>query len=126
MKHFDLKIKIDSFTDLWGKHTLVFPVCSSETANDGLLPFGAVIASATLKVYSGYIDEKTDISTATLVPDIIDGTPIVVSPNKVTFFVQHPGATYANIKATLIVEITLTDGGKNTFYGEGIYIGWSD
>ena len=104
MKHFELGIRLDNFTDLWGKHTLVFPVCSSETANDGLLPYGAIISTAVLKVYSGNIDEKTDIDSATLVENIIDGTPVVVLPNKVTFFIQHPGEDYENIKATLIAE----------------------
>ena len=125
MKHFELGIRLDNFTDLWGKHTLIFPICTSETANDGLLPFGSAISAVTLKVYEGAVDEKTNITNATLVVGIIDGTPQVVAPNKVTFFIKHPGVNYENTKATLVAEITLADGGKNTFYGEGIYIGWS-
>ena len=125
MKHFDLEIKLDGLTDLWGKYTLVFPVCSTESSNDGLLPYNSEIKEVNLKVYIGSVDEKTNINDSVLIQGIISDNPKVVSPNLVTFFLKHPGENYSNIKATLVIEITLMNEGKKTFYGSFIYIGWS-
>ena len=61
MIHFDLEINVDGYEDKWGGYVLEFPICTSATANDGLLPYGTTISSVTMKAYEGKIDEKTDL-----------------------------------------------------------------
>jgi hypothetical protein len=125
MIHFNLKIRLDTFTSLWGTHRLKFPICTSVIANDGLLPYGSFISGVTLTTYLGRVDESTNISTATPVVGIIDGIPAIVGTDIVSFAVKHPGNTSAwlNKSASLVIQLTLNGGQKTTFYAYPIYIG---
>ena len=124
MRHFELDIKLDNYADSWGHFLFNFPICSSENNNNGILPHNTTITSATVRAFVGLIDENTDISTATEITTMIEATPSIQGDNEIILFLQHPGATYNNKKASLVFELTLSGGQKKSFYGYFIEIGW--
>lgn len=124
--HFNLGINVDAYQDKWGGYVLKFPICTSATANDGLLPYGTTISSVTMKAYEGKIDEKTDLSSITEITTLIDDSPApaVQNDNEVVFYLQHPGTTHNNKKCTLVAQLTLSGGEKKSFYAYYVYVGW--
>ena len=125
MLHFNLDIKVDNTSDIWGHYIFKFPICSSIYANDGILPYSTTIASVTVRSFVGMVDENTDLSAATEITTLIEATPVIQNDNEIALYFQHPGASYKNKKVGLIFELTLSEGQKKSFYGYYVEIGWS-
>lgn len=123
--HDNIEVRsITSFkTDLWGSYIFAFPICSSATANDGVIPFGDTISSVSVKSYLGYVTAKSTIANETEITDLIDPafTPTITSSYKVNVKFQYP-ADQKGKKATLIFEITLAGAGKQLFYFHSVEI----
>ena len=119
MSDFELKdIEIRYFSDDWGPFSFNFPSSSSQSAEDGAIPFGDTIAGAAVKAYTGNVKPGMDLGDQEdLTSVLIDSTkPPVVSPNNIQVYFNYPGSTHTNKKATLIFELTLTSGAKHAFY----------
>jgi len=117
-------IEIDQDMDLWGPYTFTFPVCSSDTANDGSIPYGDTIATVVIEAYDGKVDRGDVIADQTELHgtdyDFVDAdyTPVVdgsASTIKVKF-VFPADDEYSGDKATLVFVVTLTSGGTKAFY----------
>lgn len=118
-------IDVGYYTDLWGPYTFDFPICTSLTANDGLIPYGDTIDSATVKAYLGSADRTTDLTGLTdITTSLIDPdyTPTVYGTHSVQVKFQYPGSTYNGMYATLVFEITTTAGGKREFFFQHVAI----
>lgn len=124
MAEFTGTIEVGYYTDLWGPYLFTFPINSSATANDGLIPYGDTIQSVNVKAYLGRVNRKSTLSEETEIVDLIDSefSPNIVSGYKVEVKLQYPGSTYKDEKATLIFEVTLASGGKKAFYFQYVRI----
>ena len=118
MADFDQEtIEIGYYTDGWGPYTFKFPIATSVTANDGLIPYGSTIASANVKAYQGNVKRSSTLADETEIADLIDTdhAPIIGDDTvKVKF--EYPGTDFKGEKATLIFELTLSTGGMKSFY----------
>lgn len=113
----EIEVRYD--TDLWGPYLFSFPACSSATANDGTIPFGATIQTVNVRAFIGNVKSSSNLASfATVTSALIDPsyTPIVVDNTDVSVKFQYPGNTYRNNKVTLIFELTLSTGAKHPFY----------
>ncbi len=121
----EFNISVNYHNDDWGDYLVSFPICSSATANDGVIPFGAVITAVTMEAYLGKVKARDGLSGETQITGLIDSddtTPYVQNDNEIGFTLAHPGATYENQKATLIFKLTITGGGTKAFYGYPVNI----
>lgn len=111
-------IEIGYFTDDWGPYGFKFPIASAVTANDGTIPYGTTIASATVKAYQGNVNRKSTLADETEVTGLIDTdyAPTISDGHTVNVKFAYPGTTFKGQKATLIFELTLSTGAKNPFY----------
>lgn len=112
-------------SDLWGPHLWSFPACSSATANDGMIPFGAIINSVELKAFLGNAKPSSSLVTSDdISADLIDPsyTPQVVDDTNVSAKFQWPGDTHKGGKATLIFFLTLSNVATHPFYWQYIHI----
>ena len=116
-------ITIGPNTDLWGPYLFRLSICSSETVNDGKIPFGDSIASVVVKAYTGRVVLGTHLDLHTEITDLIDPdyTIIIYNGDTIKMKFQHPSGTYTG-KVTLVFNVTLTSGGTKTFYFQYIKI----
>ena len=124
MAEFEGTIEVGYYTDLWGPYLFTFPINTSATANDGLIPYGDTIASVTVKAYQGRVNRKSTLSEETEIAGLIDTDfePTIIGGYKVSVKFEHPGSTYKGEKATLIFEVTLASGAKKAFYFQYVRI----
>ena len=123
MPDFPTKIlEIDQDTALWGPYTFTFPIASSATANDGIIPFGDTLASVVMEVYDGTV-ERGDVLTDETALHSTDYTmidanysPVVGDSTVKLKFIYPTDSTYTGQKATLVFVVTLTSGGTKAFY----------
>ena len=117
-------IEVGYFTDLWGPYKFSLPIASSESANDGVIPYDDTIASATVRAFVGDVRRSSVLADETEISDdLIDpGYDPVSGDDYVKVKFQHPGEDYIGEKATLIFEVTLTSGGKKAFYFQYVRI----
>jgi len=123
--HFDKAvIEIGYFSDLWGPYGFKFPIATSATANDGLIPFGDTIFSVSVKTYKGSANRGSDLSNFTEIEDLIDPdyTIEITDGHTVWIKFQNPGSDYYGEKATLVFEVTLASGGKADFYFQHVAV----
>jgi hypothetical protein len=122
---FEGTIEVGYNTDLWGPYGFKFPICSSETANDGMIPYGDTIASVNVRGFQGKVTRKSTLSEETEITNLVDpddAPEINVDKDKVSLKLQYPGVTYKGQKATLIFELTLTSGATKSFYFQYVRI----
>jgi len=125
MAEFTGTIEVGYNTDLWGPYGFKFPINTTETSNDGMIPFGDVITAVTVKAYQGKVTRKDTLSEETEIATLIDDayTPAInAGQDKVSIKLQYPGVDYKAQKATLIFELTLQSGAKKAFYYTYVYI----
>ncbi|RLA56946.1 MAG: hypothetical protein DRR04_13600 [Gammaproteobacteria bacterium] len=125
MAEFEGTVEIGYNTDLWGPYGFKFPINSSETANDGMIPFGDEISAVNVRAFQGRVTRKNTLSEETEIADLIDPayTPLInVAGDKVSIKLQYPNISYKGQKATLIFELTLTSGAEKAFYFEYVRI----
>jgi uncharacterized surface anchored protein len=117
-------IELDYYTDDWGPYSFNFPIASSATANDGLLPYGTTIQSVSVNAYQGNVNRKSTLGDETEISGLVDAdyTPTISGDDTVLVKFAHPGASYKTQKATLIFELTLSNGAKNAFYFQYVRI----
>jgi len=116
-------IDVGYYTDGWGPYTFKFPIASSATANDGIIPYGATIASATVKAYQGNVKRTSTLTDETEITGLVDADhAVVIGDDTVKIKFEHPGSSYKGQKATLIFELTLSTGGTKAFYFQYIKI----
>ena len=120
----ELDIDVTFYNDNWGDYIVAFPICSTATANDGVIPFDAVITGVEIEAYLGKVLNRDELSSETEIIGLIDSdtTPYVQNDNEVGFAIAHPGATYNNKKATLIFKLTITGDRTKAFYGYPVRI----
>src|SRR4030042_37906 len=107
------------YTDEWGIYRFNFPACSSETANDGAIPYNSTLATVSVFAYLGKVTDTSVLADETIIADLIDPifTPIISGNFYVNVKLQYPTAvSYKGKKATLIFQISLTGGGTYPFY----------
>jgi hypothetical protein len=121
----ETEIEIGYYTDNWGPYAFKFPIATSETANDGVIPYGDTIASVSIKAYIGNVNRKSTLGDETLIPagELIDSdfVPSITDGNVVKCKFVWNSAHKEN-KATLIFECTMTSGGKRSFYFQYVKI----
>jgi len=125
MAEFTGTIEIGYYTDLWGPYFFIFPVNTTETSNDGIIPYGDTISAVTPRVFIGSVKRKSTLSSFTEITDTtIDPSysPAISDGNTVLIKLQYPGSDYTNSKATILFEIDLASGGKKSFYFQYIKI----
>ncbi|MDD5062778.1 MAG: hypothetical protein PHN44_10915 [Candidatus Marinimicrobia bacterium] len=91
-------------------YTFTFGVCSSATANDGMIPYGMNVSSIAVTAYN---------SDGTPNTSLISGTPTVAS-NVVTCKLNWPGAT-GTYKLTFVVTLDNADPTKREADFKRIY-----
>jgi len=117
------RIEIRENTDKWGWYFFNFPACSSEAANDGALPYGATIASVSIKAYEGNVKSSDIISTLTTFDSIIEsGTPATYGATGVKIKFQMPHISRKGTRATLVINLTLQGDAKYPFYFPYVYV----
>jgi len=115
-------IEIDQDTDLWGPYVFTFPIATSATANDGVIPFGDTVASVVVESYLGKVERGDVLSSETVLHgtdyDFVDAdyTPVTGSNTVKIKLVYPTDNTYTGQKATLVFVITLASGGTKAFY----------
>lgn len=121
----EAEIEIGYYTDNWGPYAFRFPIASSETANDGVIPYGDVIASVNVRAFVGNISRRSTLANETEIPagNLIDSdyTPQVLNGDTIKIKFVWPSA-YKGEKATLIFECTMASGGKRSFYFQYVRI----
>ena len=123
MAEFEGTIEVGYHTDSWGTYKFTFPICTTADANDGLIPYGAVITAITVKAYVGNVTRKSTLADETIIADLIDATPSVQNDNEVVLSLTYPTAvSYKGQKATLIFEVTITSAPTKAFYFQYVYI----
>ncbi|RLD57843.1 MAG: hypothetical protein DRI97_04420 [Bacteroidetes bacterium] len=125
MSEFEGTIEVGYDTDLWGPYGFKFPINTTETSNDGMIPYGDTIADVTVRAFAGKVTRKSSLSEEDEIADLIDPsfTPeINVAKDKVAIKLQYPAITYKGQKATLIFELTLTSGAEKAFYFQYVRI----
>ena len=80
-------------------YTFTFPVCSSATANDGIIPYGDSLSACTVKVYDA---DGNDVTS-----EVLDASS--VAGNVVTVELNYP-STSGPGKYKLTFEYTTTNG----------------
>ena len=119
MAEFEGTIEVGYNTDLWGPYGFRFPISTSDTANDGMLPAGDKISAVTVRAFQGRVTRKSTLSAETEIMTLVDPayTPTInATGDKVQIKLQYPGDTYKGQKATLIFELTLDSGATKSFY----------
>jgi len=115
-------IEIDQDTDLWGPYVFTFPIATSATANDGIIPYGDTLSSVTIKAYDGKVNRGDDLDDETALHGtdytfIDDAYDAVVGDSTIRLKFAYPtDNTYSGDKATLVFVVTLTSGGTKAFY----------
>lgn len=124
--HFEeQEIEVTENEDLWGPFAFKFPILSSQTANDGVLPYGDTLSSVSVKAYLGKVRSTSDLSDYTdISDDLIDPsfTPVVDGDDTVKLKLQHPGSSYRGEKATLVFTVTLASNGVRDFFFQYVKI----
>jgi len=117
-------IEVGYYTDDWGPYSFKFPITSSLTANDGLLPYGSTIQSVSVTAYQGSVTRKSTLSEETEVTALIDTdyTPQISGDDIVLVKFAYPAISFKAQKATLIFELTLSTGAQKAFYFQYIRI----
>jgi hypothetical protein len=117
-------ITIGYFTDDWGPFAFNLPSATSETANDGVLPFGATITAATIRAFVGTLDAGDDLTAYVEVTDSLIDTDVALAlgSNSIYVFFKYPGDAYRNKRITLVFEVTLSTGAKQAFYFHSVVI----
>ena len=89
-----------------------FSVCSSATANDGALPYGTTISSATVEI--------TDSAGADKTSSVLNGSASVSGGLTVQFLVDYslPDGRYV-----IELQLTLSSGAVIPFDWNGLYMG---
>lgn len=92
-----------------------FVACTTAAANDGSLPYGTTIASATVEVLD---------TTGDAVADILDAGSVAVSGGGllVSFTLSYPTTSPAGLYAWRVLA-TLSTGAKVAFEGQRIVVG---
>lgn len=125
MAEFEGSIELEYYTDLWGPYFFIFPVNTTATSNDGIIPYGDTITSVSVRAFIGNVKRKSDLDNFTeITTDMIDPeyTPEISAGNTVLVKLQYPGETHKGTKATLILEVDLASGGKKAFYFQYVRI----
>ena len=93
-----------------------FAAQSAATANDGSLPFGATIASATVRIYDSTGTERTS--------SVLQANSVAVSGGLiVTAALNHPGTVTGTGYYTALITLTLSTAAVIAFESRGI---WAD
>lgn len=117
------KIKVNYNTDLWGVYTFYFPICTSLTANDGLIPYGDTVSAVVVRAFLGNVKATSDLDDETELETLVDPDyEPTISGSNVSIKLQYPTDTYKGLKYTLIFEIELTSGGTHAFYFQYVYV----
>ena len=111
-------IDLNYYSDMWGPFTFNFPVESAVGKADGVLPFGDSVTSVSVKAYLGKVSRTSDLASETdITTDIVDPSYApIVGPDSVKVRFQYPPSTYKGKKATVVFEITTTNGAKTAFF----------
>ena len=89
---------------------------------DALFP-GVTISSAVVRAFLGNVSKKDDLTDETeLTTTLIETASTSVSSATVNVYFQYPGTTYLNQKATLVFELTLSNGAVHALYYQYVYI----
>jgi hypothetical protein len=125
MSEFEGTIEVGYNTDLWGPYGFEFPINTTATSNDGMIPFGDTIASVNVRAFQGKVTRKSTLTDETEISDLIDPAfpaEIGAGSHKVSIKLQYPNITYKGQKCTLIFELTLTSGAEKAFYFQYVRI----
>lgn len=112
-------IEIGYFTDNWGPYSFNFPLASAIDENDGIIPYGATITSVDVKAYQGNVTRKSTLADETEITGLVDTdfTPSIDGTgDTVAVKFAYPGTSFKSQKATLIFELTLSNGAEKAFY----------
>jgi len=119
-----IDIEINHYSDNWGPFIFHIPSATSQTANDGLIPYGSTLSSATVRAFVGIIKNGARLDAYTEVTaELIDtDTPPVVEANLIRVYFCYPGVEYKTKKITLVFESTLSTGAKQAFFHNSVVI----
>jgi len=107
------RIEIRDDTDLWGPYLFNFPTCSSATSNDGVLPYGATIATVAVYAYEGKVKPLYTLASMTTFDSIIEigaATPSTINDTGtpgVRMRLQMPATDRKGTRATLRFLLTM-------------------
>ena len=124
MEDFELaEIKVNAFSDEWGPFIFLIPAATAETANDGLIPFGTAISSATVRAFVGSISPGTDLTELTEITSTIIGpTAPVVQANRVSVRFSYPTSLYGGKSVSLVFICVLDNGATQAFYFQSVSV----
>ncbi|RLF02477.1 MAG: hypothetical protein DRJ64_09300 [Thermoprotei archaeon] len=121
----EFDIDVTYYNDNWGNYIVSFPICTSATANDGIIPYNTTITGVEIEAYLGKVLNRDSLSGETEIVGLIDSndtTPFVQNDNEVGFTLAHPGTAYENQNATLVFKLTIAGDKTRAFYGYPIRI----
>ena len=116
-------IEINHYSDNWGPFVFNVDSASSQTANDGLIPYGSILSSVTARAFVGIIKEGTPLSDYTEVTTLFDAdVPLAVTDNAIRATFVYPGAEYKGDRLTIVFEATLSTTAKQAFFFHSVVI----
>lgn len=120
----EVDIEINHFSDNWGPFVFNVDSASAQIANDGLIPFGSELNSATVRAFVGTINEGALLSEYTeITTELIDtDIPVAVTANTIMVYFKYPGVSYKGKRITIIFEVTLSTTAKQAFFFHSVVI----
>jgi len=125
MADFDsVDIELNHYTDNWGPFIFYIPSATSQTSNDGLIPYGATLADATIRAFIGVVRSGTTLDDYTEITDNVIDTDVVpiVEADKIRVYFNYPGSQYKGKKITVVFECLLTTGAQQAFFFNSLVI----
>lgn len=117
-----VEINVNEFSVNWGPFIFLIPSATTETAEDGLIPFGTEIASTIVRAFIGSVSPGTDVdSLQEITTQLLDTAP-VVEADKIRVRLTYPGDAFVGKNVTLAFICTLDDATEHAFYSQSISI----
>jgi hypothetical protein len=119
-----VNIEIGYYSDNWGPYAYNFPIASSISANDGVLPYASTIQSVAVTAYQDNVKRTSTLADETEVTGLIDTdyTPTISGDDTILVKYAYPAVSFKGQKATIIFELTLSTGAQKAFYFQYIKI----
>ena len=119
-----VEIEINHYSDNWGPFVFTIPAATSQTTNDGLIPFGSTLSAVTVRAFVGTIKNGADLSKYTeATDDLLDpDIPPVAESNLIRVHFNYPGVNYKGKRLTLVFESILSTGAKQAFFFNSVVV----
>jgi hypothetical protein len=117
-------IEINHYSDNWGPFVFHVPSATSQTANDGLIPFSSVLSSVTVRAFVGVIksgdllSKYVEVTTLVIDQDI----PTAIEDNLIKAYFTYPGASYKGKRLTIVFEAALDTGAEQAFFFNSVVV----